>query len=114
MITKQRFSEIDTEVKSRINEAFDHMKLHNEMNYVLLLADGEYFERYSTIKPRLNPFVIDSRLDRYKDESRLLFLTEFLTKYYSFANGLLAVDNNLYRLHIELMVYCHIWESKPF
>lgn len=114
MITKQRFSEIDTEVKNVINEVFDYMKLHNQMNYILLLAEGEYLERYNVTQSKLNPFVIDSRHDRYKDETRLNFLTDFLTKYYSFANNQQAIDNNLYRMNIELMVYSHIWESKPF
>jgi hypothetical protein len=114
MITKIRFGEIDSEVKTCLNQVFDFMKKKFEMNYVLLLAEGEYWERYSKMSGNLNPFVIDSRMDRYKDETRLTFLTEFLTQYYSFGNGNQEVADVLYRMHNELMVYCHIWESKPF
>jgi hypothetical protein len=114
MITKNRFAEIDLEVKTCLNQVFDFMKVNFEMNYVLLLAEGEYWGHYSKMGCNLNPFVIDSRMDRYKDETRLTYLTEFLTQHYSFENGSQEVEDILYRMHNELMVYAHIWESKPF
>ncbi len=53
-------------------------------------------------------------MDKYKDDTRLAFLANFLSVFYSFPNGQVSTDDNEYRIHVELMIYCHIWESKPF
>ncbi len=114
MITKKEFTDIDKEVKNAIKTTFNILEKINTSNYILFLADGEYNPKVANSKLKINPFGIDERMDRYKDETRLTFLTNFLSSFYSFPATQLETDDNEQRLHMELMVYSHIWESKPF
>lgn len=114
MIKKTEFAAIDTEVKKAISDTLDSIKAKSLGNYVLFLADGEYKAEYDTPQNKFSAFVIDNRMDYYKDESRLQFLAKFLNTYYTFAPPQTSTDDDQYRLHLELMAYTHIWESKPF
>lgn len=114
MITRQRFAEIDNEIKDSIQKALDKLKAKRPDNYVLFLADGEYKSEYNNPQNSFSPFVIDNRMDKYKDQTRLMFLSNFLTTFYAFPSSQNNTDDNEQRLHMELMIYSHIWESKPF
>lgn len=114
MITREVFSAIDSEIKDTIQDTLNRLRKSNQSNYVLFLADGEYRKEYDNQKNKLNPNVIDDRIDRYNDETRLTFLSNSLSAFYAFPNSQLSTDDNEQRLHIELMIYTHIWESKPF
>jgi len=114
MITRTEFVAIDAEVKKSIQDTLDNLRKVNQNDYALFLADGEYRQKDDTGQSRLNPNVIDYRMDRYKDSSRLTFLTEFLSLFYPFPESQLSTDDNPQRLHMELMIYSHIWEAKPF
>ena len=114
MITRQEFTDIDKEIQDSFQLTFDNLKTNNLSNYVLFLADGEYVKKNENTVQNLSPFVIDNRMDRYKDETRLRFLTNFLSTFYSFPIIQPATDDNEQRIQMELMIYCHIWESKPF
>jgi hypothetical protein len=114
MINKSTFSNIDIEIKKSINEILDKLKEKNTNNYILFLADGEYVSEYENSGPKLSPYCIDYRIDGYKDLTRQGFLSKFMSQYYSFKNSLISTDDNEYRMNLELMVYTHIWESKPF
>jgi hypothetical protein len=111
MITYDDFAQIDKEVNESIDELltyiFDNCRDHN---YILLLANGHYME---DLVKWGNPYVIDYFVDKHKDESRMKFFSTFMQTFYSFPHGTSKIDNEFY-LHIELMVYSHIWESKPF
>jgi hypothetical protein len=114
MINKTEFAVIDAEVKKAISDTLENIKTKSPGNYVLFLADGEYKAEYNTPQNQFSPFVIDNRMDFYKDENRLQFLSQFLNSYYTFVPPQTNTDDAQYRLHIELMAYTHIWESKPF
>lgn len=114
MITRQEFADIDQEIKDSIRLTFDSLRNNSPENYVLFLADAEYVNDYENTTLNLNPYVIDSRMDRYKDETRLTFLSNFLSAFYSFPSTQQSTDDNEQRIHMELMIYTHIWESKPF
>ena len=114
MITKDDFFVIDIKVKESINAILDKLKNLDQSNYVLFLADGEYISDYDNTNQNISPYCIDYRIDGYKDETRLKFLSEFMTKYYSFPPNQEKTNDNHYRMNLELMVYTHIWESKPF
>lgn len=115
MITKERFFEIDTEIKDNIIQTLQKIKSKSVSNYILLLADGEYREEmlYNPTL-NLNPNLIDYTIDKYKDINRLTFLADFLNTFYSFEDGKTIVEDNDQKIHLELMIYTHIWESKPF
>lgn len=114
MILRTEFARIDTEIKQVINDSLDQLRVTNPSNYTLFLADGEYKEEYERTTPPLNPHVIDSRMDKYMDETRLTFLSDFLSLFYAFPSTQATTDDDQHRLHMELMIYTHIWESKPF
>lgn len=114
MISRTDFAAIDTEIKEAINKTLDDLKQSNQNNYALFLADGEYNRELEKNTLSLNPHVVDSRMDRYKDASRLDFLSQFMSTFYGFPSSQTSTDDNLQRLHMELMVYTHIWEAKPF
>lgn len=114
MITRQDFANIDIEIKQSIQNTLNTLRNSSQEDYVLFLADGEYRKEYDTPQSTLNPNVIDNRIDRYKDETRLTFLSNFLSLFYAFPNTQTSTDDNEQRLHMELMIYSHIWEAKPF
>lgn len=114
MITRQKFAEIDSEVAASIQQTLDRIKEKRQDNYVLFLADGEYKKEYDNQQNPVSPFVIDDRRDKNKDQTRLSFLSNFLETFYSFPSSQNNTDDNEHRLHMELMIYSHIWESKPF
>jgi hypothetical protein len=115
MITREDFSLIDNEVQESLDEAFNYGKEKSlDHDYILYLADGEYKDYISSSTLHLNPYSIDSREDRYKDQSRLNFFIKFMKLFYAFPKGKDETDDNEYRLTMELMIYCHIWESTPF
>lgn len=112
MFTEKRYNEIYTEIESCINVSFDSIKTTSSSNYILILAFGEYHELLlrSTV---LSPYMIDYTNDRYTDQNRLKFLAQFLNSYYGFVDSEEILPHE-FRLHLELMIYTHIWESKPF
>lgn len=114
MISRIEFVRIDTEIKKSIEYSLNELRESNQNDYALFLADGEYSAELEENTVGLNSNVIDYRIDRFKDSSRLSFLTHFLSNYYPFPLTQASTDDNQYRLHIELMVFIHIWESKPF
>lgn len=115
MITKEEFKKIDSEVKSSLEEAFDFLKNNCvDYNYIIYLADGEYHEKYRNSDLNLNPYTIDNRGDRHKDLSRQNFFIQFMKTFYSFQNDIKETFDDEYILTMELMVYTHLWESKPF
>ena len=73
MITKVEFAAIDTEVKEAIENTLNKITVYRPSDYILFLADEEYKEEYDKPTTKFNPFVIDSREDRYKDHDRLNF-----------------------------------------
>lgn len=114
MITRVEFAQIDLTIKQSIIDALDFVRQNYPMQYILFLADGELRPEFSNPQNNYNPYVIDNRIDRYKDQTRLKLLSDFLTLFYAFPSSQVATDDNEQRIHMELMIYTHIWESKPF
>jgi hypothetical protein len=114
MILRTDFAAIDAEIIKAIDDTLNDLRAANQNDYALFLADGEYRKEYDNGTAQFNPNVIDYRMDRYKDSSRLKFLSEFLSTFYSFPSTQTSTDDSEQRLHMELMVYSHIWEAKPF
>jgi hypothetical protein len=112
MINKEDFRKIKTEVDSAIEEVFQYAKQHekNENDFILFLSNAEFIERY--VGTNINPHVVDYRINGYRDEERLKFLVEYLNNAYSFKTEN-STDTKT-SITIELMIYTHLWESKPF
>ncbi len=114
MILRTDFVIIDGSIRQAVENAFNQLRNANLNNYLLLLADAEYKAEYDTQNSQLNPHIIENKMDWYRDESRLRFLADFMTAFYPFPVDQLQTDDHPQRLHMELMVYTHIWESKSF
>lgn len=115
MITEVEFAAINKEVIEGLNAVLDQIRNIQVSEYILLLADGEYKEQLLNSLQKLEPYVIDSREDFYMDDTRVKFFIEFLKTFYSFPktkNN--QVDDSDIRQHMELMIYSHVWESRPF
>jgi len=114
MISKNEFDKLESQVIQAIESLFDSIKKENEHDYLLFLIKAENISRYPSFSNLSNPYVIDYSIDRMIDRSRLDFMVEFLKSAYSFSKkGELLGDPKL-RIPLELMIYTHIWESKPF
>jgi hypothetical protein len=113
MITREVFSKMDAEIKNSVIEAFEYIKNNcREDNYILFLANGEFDDKSFPKGSGNNPHSMDNRIDGYKDESRINFFIQFMKTFYSFPTGIDYVDDDDFRITLELMIYSHIWESK--
>ncbi len=111
MITKNEFTAIELEVIESIKESFDFAYKHENLknDFICLLADGNYFSLKNSI---VNPYMIDYRLDKISDRNRMEFLIGFIKENYSFNQ--VAPKDSVKLITLELLIYTHIWESKPF
>lgn len=114
MITIEKFNTIDKEIKNSLQETLNGVKNNSPHNYIIYLANGEYISEYKNSKAITNPYIIGYTIDNFKDSTRLDFLIKFLTSYYNFSSVQTETDDDVYKISLELMIYCHIWESKPF
>jgi len=112
MITLKKYTEIFNEVKKCINDTLIHIKTVSHENYALFLKNSE--NKHEDYQKIVYPNLIYDGIIDCKDESRLTFLSEFLRIFYSFPYHQTSVNDDEFRIHIELMIYTHIWESKPF
>ncbi len=112
MIKKERFKEIKKQVEESIDTLYDSAKQNqkNPNDYVLFLANAENVERYHEYGE--NPHILDYRIFKLQDSDRRKFLINYLNTKYQFQEDETSDDIN--SLTIELMIYTHIWESKPF
>lgn len=113
MISLKRFEEIKIEVENALNKALDKVKEVSLGNYILFIGNGEYMDSIKD-NPKLSPYTIDDRTWFYKDETRLIFLSQFMRAFYSFPEGVTEVTDDSFRINLEFMVYSHIWESTSF
>lgn len=112
MITAIRFHEIKDEVHQAVIEAFDYAAMHNDEKYILWLADSEYNPDYENTN--ISPYVLSSMIDYYKEHARFSFSEFYLNKMYSFGTGVTQSDDQPFWLQMEMMIYCHVWESNKF
>ena len=109
MITKEQFIRIHDQINIELRDCIESILTKNPEGFLFLLANGEYLS--SINRSDLNPHVVDYGLDQIKDETRKEFLGQFLNTYYTFPKGQEKIEDDFYRLYLELMIYTHIWES---
>jgi len=112
MIKIERYKEINDEIIKSIKNTFNDLCENSLQEFILFLANAEYVKEYEGTK--LSPYTIDYRLDIMKDTTRLEFLVAFLKSHYSFPCSIKKIKYDFYRMNLELMIYTHIWESKPY
>jgi hypothetical protein len=112
MIRINEFRRIDQTVQNAIQKAFEFAKQNekDKNDYFLFLCNAAYIERHENSK--INPYVIDNRMDILIDEHRHEFLTTYLKTQYAFSQ--FNTSDSKESLTMEMMMYTHIWESKNF
>lgn len=110
MITRERFHQINEEVKQAYVEAFDCAKKNekNQNDYIQFLARVFYDETMTN--PRFTPWQVDRDLERILDHDRVEFVLQYLNENYNFKDS--ESFDSKYSLSIELMIYSHLWESQ--
>jgi len=115
MLKQKIIQHLAPKISNSIDELFVYAKGHekNKNDYVLFLANATYDEGLTDI--RYNPYTIDYRMDVYNDESRQWFFHEYIVldmeKQYSETSAENQERFLHYVINLELMMYCHYWES---
>jgi len=110
MILKNDFSIINTSIEKEVQNAIEIAKSKSTNEFLLLVSNAQYIEKLKNCG--VNPHVINYRTDINNDLNRLEFLIDYLNENYSFKTGN-TVDSNK-SITFELMIYTHLWESKPY
>ena len=111
MIVKEDFEKINNEVRNTVLELFSHIRQKDQKNeYYLFLANAQ---KVKINNQSVNPFMVDCRIDDYNDEARSNTLIDYANHHYSFKNIEITHDT-LDSITFEMMIYTHLWESKPF
>jgi len=111
MIRKHDFQKLNFQVQLELKNAIEKAKNESKNNdFYLFLGNAQYIE--SLKETGDIPYVIDYHPDKRHDSFRLNVLMEYLNANYSF-NSENTVDSFL-SVTFELMIYSHMWESKPF
>lgn len=111
MIRKNDFKRLNDQIAKEVENALKEAKeKSSDNNFLLLLCNAQYVKHMKEIGD--NPYVVDYSPDIRHDSYRLNVLMEYLNSHYSF-NAENTVDSHL-SITFELMIYTHMWESKPF
>lgn len=95
-----------------IQEAFNKMYEVDYISYVLYIGRA-------SIMPGLKALtgtdcVIDNLIDIFNDETRTKFYLRYLRRNYSKDGFCYYGDSGIDDLHVELMIYAHLWDSHYF
>lgn len=100
------------EVAEAIDEAFELMASKYNKDFILLIGGGG-------IVPGLKlhfgtDCVVDYFIDTFYDETRTKFYLRYMNRYYRREGFKYEGDEGFDGLNIELMIYCHLWDSSFF
>lgn len=100
---------------SRVVDDLMFRLYHKSYNdFILLIARGQTIPRLERVSPSHSNYSLDYTLDEHYDETRELFYVEYLNSKYKKEGFDYRTDDGFFCLNIELMIYCHIWESSLF
>jgi len=108
MIWRHEFEGINFFVEQAVKEVFSIIKKSDD--YIVFLSFGDYMEE--NFKRGLNPYVINNRMDGFKDDAWLQTLATFLNSTYQFSSE--NTSDSKINLFFEKMMYLHVWESRPY
>lgn len=102
-MTIERFRAIEEEVKLAVETTLDMIEENHFSNYVLLLAHADYVcDRY----------MYGSTINLIREENHMKFLLDYLNSYSAYLHE--PISLNEYDYTIQMMIYCHLWESNYF
>ena len=109
---KKMIKEIIEEILQVIEDSFVTIAKGDYISYIL------YIGRVDVIPELKAHFgtscVIDYQFDRYYDETREAFYLHYLNRNYSKEGFKYDGESGIDDLSIEMMIYCHLWDSSYF
>ena len=97
-----------------INDLMFRLYQKSYNDFILLIARGQTITGLEKVSPSRSNYSLDYTLDEYYDETREKFYVEYLKLKYKKTGFDYRTDDGFFCLNIELMIYCHIWESSLF
>ena len=103
---------IQNEIFEAIDEAFNAMAQIDYNSYVLFLGRADMIPGLK--QHQGTDCVIDYNLDKFYDETRAQFYIRYLRRNYDKDGFAYKGDSGIDDMHIELMIYSHLWDSSDF
>lgn len=104
--------EIRDEVSSAIIQGFNSARENYYTSFILLISRADWIEEFSGFQG--TGCVIDYQLDRYYDETREAFYLHYLNRNDKKEGFHYDGESGIDDLSIEMMIYCHLWDSHYF
>src|SRR5574344_2533791 len=113
-MTIETLNYLESEVETIVTKTLDVVRDKSFSDYVLLLAYAGYqVENENTF---LSPYVLQSQLEIYQDNTRNRFLVTYLNNFRVQLQDQIFADNDYREMdyNIQMMIYSQIWESHLF
>ena len=116
IMNRDRFLALEAEIKGIIGEAFAKAFKKSPSDFVLLMARGGYHKHLDRPDSDLTPFVLEDKEDFLMDLTRKKFFVRYYNNYVDRLNNNITLDGDdlEYEMNVQMMIYCHIWESHLF
>lgn len=106
------------QIHLNVSRVIDDLMLrlyHKSYNdFILLIARGQTIPGLERVSPSHSNYSLDYSLDEHYDETREKFYVKYLNSKYKKDGFDYRTDDGFFCMNIELMIYCHIWESSLF
>lgn len=97
-----------------IDELIERLYKKSYVDFILLIARGQIIHGLERVTPSESNYSLDYTMDEHYDETREKFYLQYLNSKYKVPGFDYRTDDGFFCLNIELMIYCHIWESSLF
>lgn len=104
--------EIYDEVIDVIEKSFRKIAKEDYLSFILYIGRAEMIPGLKTHIG--TDCVIDYRLDRYYDVTREAFYIRYMNRNYKKEGFIYEGESGIDDLSIEMMIYCHLWDSVYF
>lgn len=104
--------EIYAEVIDVIEESFETIAKEDYISFILYIGRADVIPGLKT--QVCTDCVVDYQLDRYYDETREAFYLHYLRRNYTREGFRYEGESGIDDLSIEMMIYCHLWDSSYF
>ncbi len=104
--------EIIEEVSQVLDESFASIARNDYNSFILYIGRADIIPELKSLTG--TNCVIDYQLDRYHDETREAFYLRYLNRNYKNEGFKYEGESGIDDLSIEMMIYCHLWDSEYF
>ena len=109
---QHKIASIQEEILEAIDEAFIAMAKKDYISYILFIGRADMIPG---LKQHVGTdCVIDYHLDTIYDQTRAQFYLRYLRRNYNKDGFAYKGESGIDDMHIELMIYSHLWDSSDF